>query len=96
MLSICPTEILEFAELYKKIYADVPLVVVPTSFNMTKENQLRDAGFSVVIYANNMLRASVPAMRKVAESILENERSAEVESEIEDMKSILNLIPGTN
>ena len=35
-------------------------------------------------------------MKKVANSILENERSKEVDSEIISIKEVLELIPGTN
>ena len=43
-----------------------------------------------------MLRAAYPAMFKVAESILKNGRSFEVDSDLIKIKKILELIPGTN
>ena len=36
-------------------------------------------GFKIVIYANQMLRASYPAMENAAKSILEHQRSYELE-----------------
>ena len=36
-------------------------------------------GFKIVIYANQMLRASYPAMENVAKTILKNQRSFELE-----------------
>ena len=89
-------ETFEFAEIYRKKFPDVPLVIVPTTFNTVSEQQLIDVGFNVVIYANHMLRAAVPAMRRAAEGILRNGRSKEIEDEIEKMSSILSLIPGTS
>ena len=90
-----PHEILKFAEKFKKKYADVPLVAVPSSYNSIKENQLNDAGFNIVIYANQMLRASYPAMSKIAFDILKNGRSYESEKSIMSIGDILKLIPGT-
>ena len=42
-----------------------------------------------------MLRASYPAMKKCAETILEAERSLEVNDICMPIKEILELIPGT-
>lgn len=50
---------------------------------------------NVVIYANQLLRAAYPAMKKVAESILTNHRSLECDSELMSIKDILDLVPGT-
>ena len=51
--------------------------------------------FNVVIYANHMLRASYPAMQKVALEILKNGRTYESEKSIMSISNILDLIPGT-
>jgi len=90
-----PSEIFQFASIFRKEFPDVPLISVPTTYNEVYEKELVDAGFNVVIYANHMLRAAVPAMRNVANTILENGRSFEVDSRIESMASILKFIPGT-
>lgn len=73
-----------------------PLVAVPTSFNHFTDSDLWDLGINIVIYANHLLRASYPAMKKVAESILQTGSSADIEKEIMTMKEILTLIPGTD
>ena len=79
----------------KKKHYDIPLVAVPSSYNTVKENQLKNAGFNIVIYANQMLRASYPAMRRTALDILKYGRSYESEKTIMSIKDILKLIPGT-
>lgn len=91
-----PKEVFDFAKQFRSEYPDVPLVCVPSSYNSVKEEELIDNGFNIVIYANHLMRASYPAMKKVANSILENERSKEVDSEIISIKEVLELIPGTN
>ena len=90
-----PKEVLAFAEKFKKNYSKIPLVVVPSSFNIVKESQLIDYGFNIVIYANHMLRASYPAMRKTALDILKYGRSHEIDKSLLSIKEILELIPGT-
>ena len=90
-----PNEIFEFSKKFKKIYKDIPLVSVPSSYNHVTEKQLLENGFNLVIYANHMLRASYPAMMKVALQILKNGRSKESDKELFSINDILNLIPGT-
>ena len=90
-----PKQILKFAEIFRKKFADVPLVAVPSSYNSVKDKELEDAGFNIVIYANHMLRASYPAMQKVALEILKNGRTYESEKSIMSISNILELIPGT-
>ncbi len=90
-----PNEIFEFSRKFKKLFPNVPLVSVPSSYNQVLETQLIDEGFNVVIYANHMLRASYPAMEKVAYEILKYGRSYESDKNLMSIKKILNLIPGT-
>ncbi len=86
-------EILEFCKKYDKFENRRPLIAVPSSYNQIYEAQLIDAGVNVVIYANHLLRSAYPAMVGVAKSILENERSAEVDEQCMSIKEILTLIP---
>ena len=90
-----PKEIFEFSRKFKKLFPNVPLVSVPSSYNQVREKQLIDEGFNVVIYANHMLRAAYPAMKKVALDILKHKRSYESDKDLLSIKKILNLIPGT-
>jgi len=90
-----PDEILEFCKEYDRLKIDLPLVVVPTSYNSVTEKTLEDHGVNIVIYANHMLRAAYPAMLNTAHSILENKRSKEAEKYCMPIKEILELVPGT-
>lgn len=90
-----PDELFEFCELFKKDYSDVPLVAVPSSYNIVYERDLIQAGINIVIYANHMLRSAYPGMINVAESILKNGRSYDCNDKCMPIKDILNLIPGT-
>lgn len=88
-------DIKEFCQGFRKEYASIPIVLVPTTYNQFTEAELQSWGANIIIYANHMLRASYPAMVKVATSILENERSLEANSLCMPIKQILELIPGT-
>lgn len=88
-------DIKEFCQKFRAEYKNVPIVLVPTSYNQFTETELASWGANVVIYANHMLRASYPAMQKCAEEILKAERSKEVDSMCMSIKQILELIPGT-
>ena len=91
-----PSEIFEFCEKYISFEKNVPLMVVPSSFNSVTEKEWIDKGVSIVCYANHMLRSAYPAMLSVATSILEHGRSLECEDSCLSIKDTLELIPGTN
>ena len=84
-----PKEIFKFSKIFRKSKNFKFLVAVPSSYSKTYEKDLIRNGFSVVIYANHMLRASYLAMNQVAESILKNSRSANIEKKISSIKELL-------
>ena len=88
-------DIFEFCRQYNLLSNRKPLVAVPSSYSHVTEDELIAHGVNVVIYANHLMRAAYPAMRKVAESILSNQRAHETERELLSIKEILELIPGT-
>ena len=89
-------DIKEFCQRFRQKYADVPIVVVPTTYNHITEEELASWGVNVVIYANHMLRSSYPAMMNCAKSILMHSRSKEAAADYcMPIKEILELIPGT-
>jgi phosphoenolpyruvate phosphomutase len=90
-----PDEIFEFCRHYAAFERRVPLFVVPSTYNRVTEDELIEHGVSVVIYANQLLRAAYPAMVETAKSILEHGRSAEADDQLMSINQILDLIPGT-
>lgn len=90
-----PDEVFEFARIFRAEFPHIPLVCVPTSYNQVKEDELAENGFNVVIYANHLMRAAYPAMKRVAHEILRYGRSAEVDDQIISINEVLELIPGT-
>lgn len=88
-------DIKSFCQQFRTKDTTTPIVAVPTTYNQFTEEELNGWGINIVIYANHMLRASYPAMYKVAQTILENQRSKEADSLCMPIKQILELIPGT-
>jgi len=91
--STSPEEIFSFMNAFNKLKINVPVMVVPSTYNNVYEDQLADAGVNIVIYANQLLRSAYPAMEKCAKTILENGRAKEVEGFCIKIKEILNIIP---
>ena len=88
-----PSEIYEFIEKFRGDNKNTPIVVVPTSYSEVTEEELKSKGVNVVIYANHLTRASVPAMQNAIELILENHRAEECDKICMPFKDIINLIP---
>lgn len=88
-----PDEILEFLSEFRKDDKTTPVVVIPTSFNSITEEELKENGANIVIYANQLTRSIVPVMKTVAESILKNHRAKECDEMCMPFKEIIRLIP---
>jgi len=69
----------------------VPVVCVPTTYYSTPMEAFQQAGVSLVIWANHMLRASIGAMQKVAGHISEAGTARDLEDEIVSVKEVFRL-----
>ncbi|MFI3201516.1 MAG: phosphoenolpyruvate mutase [Eubacteriales bacterium] len=88
-----PDEIFEFVKKFRVVDQVSPIVVVPTSFNEVTEEEFKERGVNVVIYANQLTRSAFPAMQEVAQMILTNHRAKEADDRCLSIKEIINLIP---
>lgn len=86
-------DILAFAKEIRKKNSTIPLISVPTSYSHVTFEELKEAGFNIVIYANHLLRSAYPAMMGTALSILKHDRSLEVEEKLITVKDLFQLIP---
>lgn len=73
--------------------SNLPIIVVPTTYNHVTFDQFKEIGVDVVIYANHLLRSSYPAMMNTAENILKFGRTMEIENKLMSVKEIINFIP---
>lgn len=83
-----PDEILSFMDAWNE---DCPVVIVPTMYHSTPTQVFEDAGISMAIWANHLMRASVTAMQKTAKQIYEDRSLSNVEKEIVSVKEIFRL-----
>ena len=88
-----PAEIFEFVRKFREIDQATYIVVVPTSFNTVTEDEFREIGVNVVIYANQLTRSGFPAMQNAAKTILEHHRAKECDDICMSIKDIITLIP---
>ena len=88
-----PAEIFEFISRFREKDPVTPIILVPTSFNSVKEEEWKQRGANVIIYANQLMRAEVPAIQQAARSILENHRAEECDRNLMPISEIIRLIP---
>src|SRR5580692_4183430 len=68
-----------------------PLVIVPTRYYSTPTEVFRQAGISMVIWANHLVRAATAAMQSVAMEIHSNETLVNVEDRVVSVNEIFRL-----
>ncbi len=68
-----------------------PVVIVPTMYPFTPTESFEEAGVSLAIWANHMLRSSVTAMQRTAARIHEARSLAPIEDEIVPVAEIFRL-----
>ena len=87
-----PSEVFEFIEKFREKDSSTPIVLVPTSFSSIKEEEWKERGVNIVIYANQLMRATVPAIQAAAKTILENHRAEECDKMLMPFNDIIRLI----
>lgn len=87
-----PQEVFAFCDQFRAVDPVTPIVAVPTTYCSVTEEELLARGVNMVIYANQLLRASYPMMEKTARSILEHHRALESEDMCMSIKHILSLL----
>ncbi len=88
-----PDEIFAFCDAFRRENPQTPIVVVPTTYNTTTEEELAAHGVNMVIHANHLIRSAFPAMQKTAQTILQHGRSYETKDMCMSIKDILALLP---
>lgn len=88
-----PAEIFEFIKKFRVDNLLTPIVLVPTSFNTVTEEEFKQHGANIIIYANQLTRTGFPAMQEAARTILKNHRAKECDDMCMSIKEIINLIP---
>ena len=84
-------QILAFAERYRTAGGTLPLVAIPTTYATVTEAELIEAGFSIVIYANQLLRAATEPMAECALDILEHGSAGTVSARVAPVKRLVEV-----
>jgi len=83
-----PSEILAF----KKAWGNrCPVVIVPTKYYQTPTEEFRQAGFSLVIWANHLMRSSLAAMQQTARQIFLEQSLVSVEERVAPLEEVFRL-----
>jgi phosphoenolpyruvate phosphomutase len=83
-----PDEILTFA---KEWAGRSPLVIVPTKYYSTPTDVFRQAGISLVIWANHLIRSAVASMQETARVIYQSESLIDCEDQIATVSELFRL-----
>ena len=86
-------EVFDFMARFREQWPDIPIILVPTTYNQFTEAEFAARGANIVIHANHLLRAAYRAMSETAECILEHGRSKEADDLCIPIKQVLTLIP---
>ena len=68
-----------------------PVVIVPTTYYKTPTSVYEEAGISLVIWANHLLRASIKAMQQTAAQIYAEQSIGAIEGQVVSVKEIFRL-----
>lgn len=68
-----------------------PVVIVPTTYYRTETRVLEDAGISMVIWANHLLRASIRVMQQTAAKLFREKSLVGIEPEIATVAEIFRI-----
>lgn len=85
------SEVLDTANALTRNGVKVPLVAVPTTYSGVNESELYQAGFRMVVYANQLLRSATKSMEYALCSILENEKVSPIEPLMTPIPAILDM-----
>ncbi len=81
-------EIIEFVKAWNN---KAPLVICPTSYPSITEEQMKELGIKMVIYANHGIRAAIKGMSEVYSEIYNSHGIKTVDSRIASMKEVFEL-----
>ena len=83
-----PIEILAFKKEWAK---RSPVIIVPTKYYSTPTNIFSEAGFSIAIWANHMIRSSIASMQETAKAIYNDSSITKLEDQIATVNEVFRL-----
>ena len=83
-----PDQVLAFMQEWQDT---CPVVIVPTMYYSTPTEVFAEAGVSMVIWANHLLRSAITAMQQTAAILCQEQTLMAIENEIASVKEIFRL-----
>lgn len=83
-----PEQVLSFMEAWQ---GTCPVVIAPTTYYRTPTEVFAQAGVSVVIWANHLLRSSIAAMQRTAAKLARERTLSAVEQEVVPVREVFRL-----
>lgn len=83
-------EALEIPKLWKR---DIPLVIIPSKFPHLTNKELFNAGYSVVIYANQTMRSKIFGIKQMLKKLKSEGNAKSIENFICSLDDFRNLTP---
>ena len=83
-----PEEVFEFAESWK---GNLPIIVIPTTYDSVSLDELISHKIKIVIYANQTFRAAHASMSRILKQMINSNSLSEVKEEISSMEDIFHL-----
>jgi phosphoenolpyruvate phosphomutase len=83
-----PDEILAFKQAWGN---RCPVVIVPTKYYATPTEVFREYGFSIVIWANHLIRAAIAAMQETARTLMAEANLLSVEDRLVSVSEVFRL-----
>ena len=83
-----PEEVFEFAESWK---GNLPIIVIPTTYDSVSLDELISHKIKIVIHANQTFRAAHASMSRILKQMINSNSLSEVKEEISSMEDIFEL-----
>ena len=83
-----PDEIFEFTDTWK---GNIPIAVIPTTYDGVKLSDLSEHKIKMVIYANQTLRAAYGAMENLLKEMAVTEKISDIKQKMSSMNEIFDL-----
>ena len=83
-----PEEVFEFVELWS---GNLPIIVIPTTYDSVSLDELISHKIKIVIHANQTLRAAHASMSRMLKQMINSNSLREVKEEISSMEDIFQL-----
>ena len=83
-----PDEIFEFTDTWK---GNIPIAVIPTTYDSVKLSDIYEHKIKMVIYANQTLRAAYSAMENLLKEMVVTEKISDIKQKMSSMNEIFDL-----